>query len=342
MKPKSPRNRAVTASLLALMMASLGLLSSCASSGSDDGAAGKKLTIRLGHNLTKGTTLDAGTEKLRQAVSKASHGEMTIQLYPAGQLGNEQQMIQAVSSGTLDMAIITGSTFGNVAPKADVLGIPYAFQDPDHLARAMAGEPGREIEAEIEDKIGVHVLGSWYFGTRQMTSNKPIQEPSDLNGLKLRVVPVPVFVAAWKKLGATPTPIDFQQLYTGLQTHLVDAQENPVSLVSAAAFYEVQKYLDLTGHTVNNFFIIGSNALWNRLTSDQQDMLVEKLQKAGAYERKITVDDENDTIADLQSKGMTVVKPDVDAFRERLSGFAEEYDGGRLADLYQSIQKFRD
>ncbi len=301
--------------------------------------AQQTMTLRIGQNIAVGTPLDLGVKRFAKLVEERSGGKIKVQDYPAGQLGNEQQMIEGMQIGTLDMAAITGSTYGNVLPQANVLGMLYAFRDPAHMRKALEGPVGDELADALLEKTGIHIISSsWYYGTRQLTSNKPVKTPADLEGMKLRVVPVPIFEAYWRAMGATPTPVDFKDLFTALQTHVVDAQENPLATMKGAGVHLVNKYLSLTDHLVSNVIVGMSDDLYGRLSPEQLDLIKTAVRDAGVYQDQLVLDSETELLAELKAGGMTVVQPDKAAFREKVKDVPNTFEGGLLADLYNKIQ----
>lgn len=301
--------------------------------------AQQALTVRIGQNIAVGTPLDLGVKRFAQLVGERSGGKIVVHDYPAGQLGNEQQMIEGMQIGTLDMAAITGSTYGNVLPEANVLGMLYAFRSPQHMRKALEGPVGKELAAALLKKTSIHIMSSsWYYGTRQLTSNKPVKTPADMKGMKLRVVPVPVFEAYWRAVGATPTPVDFKDLFTALQTHVVDAQENPLATMKGAGVHLVNKYLSLTDHLVSNVIVAMSDDLYGRLSPENLALIKAAVHDAGLYQDELVVKSETDLLAELQAGGMTVIQPDKAAFREKVKDVPKTFNGGSLAGLYDKIQ----
>jgi tripartite ATP-independent transporter DctP family solute receptor len=301
--------------------------------------AQQMLTVRIGQNIAVGTPLDLGVKRFARLVEERSAGKIKVRDYPAGQLGNEQQMIEGMQIGTLDMAAITGSTFGNVLPEANVLGMLYAFRDPGHMRRALDGPVGDDLAAALLKKTGIHTMSSaWYYGTRQLTSNKPIKTPADLKGIKLRVVPVPIFEAYWRAMGATPTPVDFKDLFTALQTHVVDAQENPLATAKGAGVQLVNKYLSLTDHLVSNVIIGMSDDLHSRLNRAQLDLIKAAVRDAGLYQDDLVVESEQELLKVFQAGGVTVVEVDKQAFREKVKDVPNTFEGGLLSGIYNKIQ----
>ncbi|ANN78059.1 DctP family TRAP transporter solute-binding subunit [Bordetella flabilis] len=297
------------------------------------------LTIRIGQNIAVGTPQDLGVKRFAQLVQERSGGKIAVKDYPAGQAGNEQQMIEGLQIGTLDMAVIAGSTYGNVLPQANVFAMLYAFRDPDHMRRALEGPVGQEIADALLKKTSIHALSmSWYYGTRQLTANKPVRTPQDLVGVKMRVVPVPIFDAYWRAIGATPTPVDFKDLFTALETHVVDAQENPLATAKGAGVPLVNKYLSLTNHLVANSVVGMSDDLYRRLKPEQLQLIKQAVVDAGRYHDSLVAESEKQLVEEFKAQGVTVIEPDIAAFKAKVADVPKRFDGGRLADLYSKIQ----
>jgi TRAP-type transport system periplasmic protein len=301
--------------------------------------AQQPLTLRIGQNIAVGTPLDLGVKRFAKLVEERSGGKIVVKDYPAGQVGNEQQMIEGMQIGTLDMAAITGSTYGNVLPEANVLGLLYAFRSPEHMRKALDGKVGEEIAQALLKKTSIHILSSsWYYGTRQLTTNRPVKTPADMEGMKLRVVPVPVFEASWRAVGATPTPVDFKDLFTALQTHVVDAQENPLATAKGAGVHLVNKYLTLTDHLVSNVIVGMSDDLYRRLKPEQLALIKTAVRDAGLYQDEIVLKSERDLLVDFKAAGMTVIQPDKAAFREKVKNVPKTFQNGALSKLFDQIQ----
>lgn len=305
-------------------------------------AAQQPLVLRIGHNTPVGTPTDLGVKRFAQLVAERSGGNIVVRDYPAGQIGNEQQMIEGLQVGTIDMAGIIGATFGNVVPEYSVLGVLYVFRDADHMRKAMSGPAGAEMAAALQKKSGIRVIdNAWYYGTRQLTSNRPVKTPADMVGMKIRVVPVPIFQASWSAVGATPTPVDFKELFTALQTNAVDAQENPLATTKGGGIHLVNRFLSLTDHTVANVVIAMSGDTYQRLKPDQRELIIKAVHDAAAFNDAAAVKSEQDILAEFKAAGVTVVEPDKAAFREKVKDVPATFQNGVLLELYKKIQNVK-
>jgi tripartite ATP-independent transporter DctP family solute receptor len=178
-----------------------------------------------------------------------------------------------------------------------------------------SGPVGDQIKQEIIDKVQIHPIAYFARGPRDLTSNRPIKSPADLNGLKMRVPNVPLFVDVWKALGANPGPMAFSEVFTSLQNGTIEAQENPLALIRSASFYEVQKYVNLTDHVRSWIYLTIAESTWQKLSAEDQAAVMQAAKVAQAYERELFDKSLADDRAFLESKGMTFVEVDSAAFQ---------------------------
>lgn len=302
--------------------------------------AQQPFVLRIGHNTPAGSPTDLGVKHFAKLVNERSGGKIDVRDYPGGQIGNEQQLIEGLQIGTIDMAGIIGASFGNVIPDYSLLGVLYVFRDYDHMVKTMRGPVGEEMAAALYEKSRIRVLdGSWYYGTRQLTSNRPVRTPADMAGMKIRVVPVPIFEASWRAVGATPTPVDFKELFTALQTNAVEAQENPLGTIKGGGIHLVNKFLSLTDHTVANVVIAMSDDTYKRLDPTQRELIAKAVRDAADYNDEVVHKSEKDILEEFKAAGVTVIEPDKDAFREKVKNVAATFRDGVLLDLYEKVQK---
>lgn len=275
-------------------------------------------TLKFGHSGTKVHQYHIGATILADLVDKNSRGQMKIEVFPDGQLGGERDLAEGTRLGTVDMAVAAaGSVLPFWVPEFQIVEMPFLFRDRAHAYATLDGGLGDDLKG-LAEKKGLKVLGFWEVGFRNMTNNrKPIMEPKDMQGLKIRVQQSKVYVEMMKSLGAIGTPIAFTELYSALQQNVVDGQENPIATIRSMNYFEVQKHLSLTFHTYTPGAVMISPKLWNSLTAEQKDVLQKSLREATQLQRKAVADKEAEDLAFLKSKGMVVVeKPDVAAFQK--------------------------
>ncbi len=298
-----------------------------------------KIELRMGHGNPVGTPVDLGVKRFAELVSERTGGTIVVRTY-AMSLGNENQLIEGLQTGAVDMAANVAPSFGTVLPMANVLGILYLFRDVDHMQKVMRGDIGGKIATALLEKSKIRVMDlSWYFGTRQLTSNRPVTKPEDLQGMKVRVLPVPIYMSAWRALGATPTPIPFPDLFAALQTNLVDAQENPLPNIKGAGFHLLQKHLSLTSHIISSWIVSMSDAAFQRLTPEQYKILVQAAKDAGAYQDKLAIDSEEAILKEWQQGNIIAIHTvDKAAFKAKVAKLPAEFQGGILNEMYGLIQ----
>ena len=237
-------------------------------------------------------------------------------MFPNESLGNELDVIKGMQLGTADM-VITGESLQNWAPTASLLAIPYGVTSLEQMDRIASGAIGKQINDEIVAKAQVRPIAYLARGPRNLTAKRAINKPEDLNGLRLRVPNVPLFVAVWTALGARPTPMAFGEVFTSLQNGTIDGQENPLALIKSANFNEVQKFLNKTEHVRSWIYIAISEQRFQSFSAKDKENVIEAGQRAQKYERPLFIADEKALEAELKQKGMTFVDSDQKAFADK-------------------------
>jgi len=276
-------------------------------------AAAADVTLKLGHLANEDNIWHKAAVKFGEELDSLTSGRIKVQVFPNESLGKEMDLINGMQLGTVDMTI-TGESLQNWAPKAALLAVPYAYKSLDHMDDVASGKIGQDIEAQIIEKARVRPIAYFARGPRNLTSNRPIKTPADLDGLKMRVPNVPLFVDVWKALGAKPTPMAFSEVFTSLQNGTIDAQENPLALIKSASFFEVQKYVNKTEHVRSWIYLALSELTWKKLSKEDQDAVMEAAKRAQKYERELFLADEKKLVSELEAKGMTFVDVDNAAF----------------------------
>src|SRR6476469_5542466 len=261
--------------------------------------------LKYGNDLPATHPINKRATEACDAIRAATNGRVDIQIFPASALGGSTDMLSQVRSGALDFFTV-GSPLANLIPVSAIPSIAFAFPNFDGVWAAVDGDLGAHIRQQI-GSIGLVAFDKmWDNGFRQITtSNKPINEPNDLKGLKLRVPVSPLFTSMFKALGTSPTSINFVEVYTALQTKVVDGQENPLALIDAAKFYEVQKYCSLTGHMWEGFWMVANRRNWERLPEDLRATAL-RLLNDGAVKQRADMAQLNATLeTQLKEKGLT-------------------------------------
>ncbi len=271
------------------------------------------LTLKLGHLANEENTWHLGAVKFGEELAARTDGRIVVEVFPNESLGKEVDLINGMQLGTVDMTI-TGESLQNWAPHAALLAVPYAYKSIEHMDEVAGGEIGDGIEQQIIEKAQIRPIAYFARGPRDLTSNRAITTPDELNGLKLRVPNVPLFVDVWKMLGAQPTPMAFSEVFTSLQNGTIDAQENPLALIKSANFNEVQKFINKTEHVRSWIYLTISELTWNKLSEADQAAVMKAAAAAQDYERELFIEDEKKLVGELTEKGMTFVEVDGDAF----------------------------
>lgn len=249
-------------------------------------------------------------------IKKRTNGKYDIQVFPASQLGNENQINEGLGLGTIDI-IYTGVNFaGSIHKPLAITGAPFILRDFDHWKAYRGSKLFADIAKGYDDKTKHKVVALTYYGQRHVTANKAISKPEDMKGMKLRVPPAPLFLMFTKSVGANATPIAFAEVYLALQQGTVDGQENPLPTIMAKKFYEVQSHIILTGHITESLVTIVGSHVWSKLTPDEQKIFQDVLKEAAARATDSIRASELTLTAEFKKLGKTVIEPDRDAFRK--------------------------
>ncbi|MES2102290.1 MAG: sialic acid TRAP transporter substrate-binding protein SiaP [Pseudomonadota bacterium] len=251
-----------------------------------------------------------------EEIKKRTAGRYTIDVYPASQLGKENDINQGLTLGTVDM-IISGSSFAAKSyPRIGVTYYPYTFRGVEHLLAYTKSDIYKELTKGYEEKSGNRIVATTYYGVRHTTSNKPIAKCADMKGLKIRVPDVPAYLAMPRACGANTSPIAFAEVYLALQNGTVDAQENPLTTIEAKKFFEVQKNIVLTGHIVDHLNTVISGGLWKKLSDADKKIFADVAQEASVRASAEVAAREKDLVAVFKGKGISVTEVDKADFRD--------------------------
>lgn len=261
-------------------------------------------------------------------IKQETNGRVVIEIFPNNQLGGDTDMLSQLRSGAIEFFDLSGLILATLVPVAAINGVGFAFKDYATVWKAMDGPLGAHVRAAIE-KAGLVVFEKiWDNGYRQMTSStKPINAPADLRGFKIRVPVSPLWTSMFEAFGAAPASINFSEVYTALQTKVVEGQENPLAIISAAKLYEVQKYCSKTNHMWDGFWFLANKRAWEGLPADVRDIIASNFNKSGLTQRD-DIKQLNDSLeGELAKKGMVFNAPDPAPFRDALrkAGFYSQW-----------------
>src|SRR5437868_9033682 len=249
-------------------------------------------------------------------IKKRTGGKYEIQVFPASQLGNENQINEGLGLGTVDI-ISTGVSFaGAIYQPPAIDGAAFILRDFNHWKTYRDSKLFADVAKGYDDKTKHKIVALTYYGQRHVTANKSISKPEDMKGMKLRVPPAPLFLMFTKSIGANATPIAFAEVYLALQQGKVDGQENPLPTIMAKKFYEVQSHIILTVHITESLVTVVGSHVWSKLTPDEQKIFAEVLKEAASRATDAIAVSETTLAAEFKKLGKTVVEPDREAFRK--------------------------
>jgi tripartite ATP-independent transporter DctP family solute receptor len=255
--------------------------------------------------------------RVANRVKDATQGRIEIQAYPASQLGSSKDQIEAVALGTQQMVTEGAANFGQWVPSISIIEAPYVWRDAAHLTKVMSGPVGQDLNKQLIEKRGMRILGTTYYGVRQLTTtNKAVRTAADMKEFKLRVPENEVFLAMARAWGAKPTPMTFSELYLALRQNVVDGQENPLPTIDSGKFFEVQKYLVLTGHILTPRLVVINDKFWQGLSPADQKAISDAVAEGIAWNNQEILSREQTLVDKFRKAGMEVIQPDVESFRK--------------------------
>jgi tripartite ATP-independent transporter DctP family solute receptor len=256
-------------------------------------------------------------DRIAKQVKERTNGRIEIQVFPAGQTaGSSREQVEAVALGTQEMTTEGAGILSQWAPVLSVIESPYIWRDADHLAKVMSGPIGQEVYKPLVEKRGIRALGTSYYGVRQLTTTrKAVRTVADMKEFKLRVPEQEVFVAMVKAWGAKATPMTLAEAYLALRQNVADGQENPLPTIDSNKFYEVQKYLVLTGHIITPRVPVINEKFWQRLSPADQKILSEAVADGISWNNQEILAREKTLVDKFKKAGMEVIQPDVESFR---------------------------
>jgi len=297
------------------------------------------MTIKLAHVVNEKDGFHIAATKFKELVEAQTGGKVTVELYPNAQLGDERTLLEGMQIGTVDMGIITNGPVANFVEEIAVFELPFLFPTPKAAYAVLDGEIGKEILASLE-RVQLKGLAYAERGFRNLTNNvRPVHEPKDMSGLKIRVMENPVYIDTFKALGANTVPMAWTEALTAMQQGTIDGQENPINVIYSFKLYEPQKYLSMTRHTYAPAIIVMSLALWNNLPEDVQAIVSSAAQKAAEYERGMNEKMSEEQTQALRDNGMQIDEtPDIAAFQAQVAPVYEKY-GAKFGTYLKRIQE---
>ncbi len=306
------------------------------------------VTLTLGHvDPQEWTTSKKGAaaKVFKELVEAESAGRIAVDIYPAGQLGGETDLVQSAQEGTLSMAMVSGA-YAKVCKEASVLEIPYLFPSAPVAWDVLDGKFGKELSEHCLAKTGLRTLAYGETGFRNFTNSKrPIKEPKDLEGLKIRVMTLPLYVEMVKSMGGEPTPIAWPEVPSALTTGVVDGQENPISVIYGNKFYQFQKYLTLDGHVYGTDFLLINEDVLKGLKAEDQAIVKRAARVAAVAGRAVQQLNSAEGLSKLAENGMEITSPTAEQlamFREKaqpavINWLKGEVDAGWIEKVQDAV-----
>src|SRR3978361_1600941 len=301
-----------------------------------------EFSYKFANNLPDSHPLNVRAKEMSAAIKTETNGRFDLQIFPNNQLGSDTDMLSQIRSGGVEFFTLSGLILATLVPAASSNGIGFAFPDYDTVWKAMDGDLGAYVRGEIAKANLVAMDKIWDNGFRQTTSSsKPINSPDDYKGFKIRVPVSPLWTSMFKAFDASPASINFSEVYSALQTRIVEGQENPLALISTAKLYEVQKYCSLTNHMWDGFWFLANKRAWERVPEDIRTIVAKNINAAAMNERIDTAKLNATLRAELEGKGLTFNQPDVAPFREKLrsAGFYAEWKGKYGDQAWELLEK---
>jgi len=334
----NPLRRILSLSVLSAAFAATGLVQA---------ADFEARTIKFPSASNKGHPQVLGVEKFAELMAKKTNGKFKVQAFPGGALGPDLQTVSAMQGGTVEMTVMNASLLAGVSKEMAIFDFPFLFNNTREADAVSDGPVGKKLLDKLQDK-GLIGLAYWDLGFRQVhTGKKPIAKADDFKGIKMRVIPTPIYVDFMKSLGASPVPMPFTETYTAMEQGAIDGMTNPLLNILDGKYDEVSKYLTITNHMYTPQAVVVSKKFWDKLSADEQKAMREAAQETAVYQRKVARDEAAKVLADIKKKGMTVLELNADEIaklRERSKPVIDKYTkelGPIVDEMYAAVDKAR-
>ncbi len=295
--------------------------------------------LKLAHGLDPSHPVHKGMVHMGELLEEISEGKMKLEIYPSGQLGSEQQCVELLQIGSLAITKVSAAVLESFTDNYQVLGLPYIFNSREHSFKVLDGEIGDELLLSIE-RYNMRGLCFYDAGARSFyTINKPIETPDDLNGMKIRVMQSQTAMGLVRAMGGSPTPISWGELYTALQSGVVDGAENNPPSFYTSHHYEVCKYYSINEHTVVPDVLVVSTVVWNRLSDQEKEWLEAAAKGSVPRQRELWAESERESLKKVQEHGVIINYPEKEPFAEKVEQMIANYE--RRPELYDLIKRIR-
>ena len=290
-------------------------------SGAADG--GEAYTLVLGHSVAASAPVNLGALRFKEIVEEATDGRITVDVFPAEEIGSEPELMEGLALGNVHIALVATAVAADTCPALGVFGLPYIIEGEtdreqyENLLELADSDWNQQTAADCEASSGnVMIDNAWWYGNRNLTTaSVEVDEPADIEGLIIRTPPADLHTMAIQDFGGEPLPMPFSEVYTALDTGVIAGQENPISTIYQNAFYEVQGYLSLTKHMTQNQALMMNADFFNGLSEDDQELIRSAIREAGEYQSDLQLTTNEEELQKLEEEGMTIVEPDLAPFR---------------------------
>jgi tripartite ATP-independent transporter DctP family solute receptor len=302
-----------------------------------------EFTYKYANNLPLTHPMNIRAREMVDAIKRETNGRVEINIFPSGQLGSDTDTLSQLRSGGVEFFTLSGLILSTLVPAASINGIGFAFPDYGSVWKAMDGDLGAYVRQQIARPGLVAMEKIWDNGFRQTTSStKPINTPDDLRGFKIRVPVSPLWTSMYKAFEAAPASINASEMYTALQTKIVDGQENPLAIIATFKLFEIQKYCSLTNHMWDGFWFLANRRAWERIPQDVRTVVAKHINAAAEKEREDVAKLNASLQEELAGKGMVFNQPDPAPFRDKLrkAGFYAEWKGKYGEEAWANLEKF--
>ena len=308
----------------------------------------KTYKLRYAHMNSPSAVTGVQAQMLAELVSEKTNGAIKIQVFPSSQLGTLQEMAEQVQSGVVALHHNTMAGIGSLFEPLSALDTPYLYRDVNHLMKVVDTQTSpvmKKLNEQIIKERGVRILYNFYFGTRQLTCDRPIYKPEDLKKVKIRAIPFPIYMTAVEGLGAVATPVDWSEVPTALATGIVNGQENPVDVIYNNKLFDLQSHLMLTGHIIAAECVVINEKVWQSFSPEIQKQIMDAAQEVSRRATQMTLDREAENLANIKKAGMTVIGPEeglqVDLFRKHTQELVAERFNQKYGELYSEIKAIK-
>jgi tripartite ATP-independent transporter DctP family solute receptor len=304
-----------------------------------EGRAQQAKVLKFASIQATGQPSYKGMQRMAEIIEKKTNGAYKLQLFADSQLGTEQESAEGVQFGTIDMYMGSSGAVGRFLPSLEAFSAPFIWRDVDHMMKVVRGPIGEELNQELVKKTGIRILDmGWFFGARHIaTKGFSVNTPADLKGRKIRMQPTTIYIEQMRAMGANVQSLDWKEVYTSMQTGVIEGFDSPVNVLAARSMWEVLDNLSLTSHILQNMVVIINEGLFKSMTPEVQKIFIDAAKEAGDYQTDLTIKGDEAAIDAMKQHNVKVITPDVAAFRAATANVYKQFESKWAPNLYQRI-----